>query len=374
MRHNHIAGLDSWRAALLAGGLFFHGTMLQPNHPLFHVIEAISTSFRMAAFFAIAGFLAARSLSRQHASDWLTGRSLRIGVPALFGIAVISPAIHSMLVAGLPSDRSANVLPFEWHHLWFLFALLLYQGVAFLIVGHVASRDGARVVARLRNWGQCAVIAALAGLTLFLMVVTVWIVLRIAPPALQPMLMETRLIVGYLPLYLFGMALASSRALRETMLRRTAVLASILLLAVCGYGAWRLGIAPRYAAAAGAAVEMQLRFLLGALCPSAAVLVVLSSAMRIPASGAWVTRLCAASFTIYIVHFPLLIATNLILARYHAPPLIGYAVAIGVVGLLSYGIHACIVRRSVLASMLLNGRMPQMRWQAPPLPALPEPR
>lgn len=357
MSRNHVAGLDTWRAGLLIGGLFFHGTLLHADTLGFDLIKVTSTAFRMAAFFAIAGFLAGRSLRGRAPEDWFSRRSIRVGIPAVFGVIVISPLIWAMLALALP-ERAAGVLPFQWYHLWFLFALLLYQVAACLLVTRVAPRGRARAIAVLRKRGQASVMVALAAVSLTAMIVTSWLVLTFVPAIYQSMLMETRLILGYLPLYLFGMALAASRGLRARMLASATLPASILALAACAYLGWRLGYAPLMPAGDAAVVESEIRFVISALCPPAAIILVMRSAFRLHTASPAIRRLCDASFTIYILHFPLVFGMNLVAARYDAPVVIEYAAAILLAGVISYGFHVAVVRRSPLAALLLNGQVP----------------
>lgn len=368
MPSRHVAGLDTWRAGLLIGGLFFHGTMLHADHLAFELIEVVSTAFRMAAFFAIAGFLAERSLRKRRPVDWIANRSLRIGIPALFGVATLSPLIWAMIVIALPPERTAGELPFQWHHLWFLFALLLYQAVAYLLVAQVAPRRIARFIIALRNQGQVSVMVVLAVTSLTVMILTSWLVLTFAPPVYQRMLMDVRLILGYLPLYMFGMALAASRGLRRRMLGDIRLPACMLALSACAYLGWRLGYAPHLSADAAEVAEVQIRFVIGALCPPAAVILVMRSALLIRTVSPSTRSLCDASFTIYILHFPLLFAANLLFARQQWPVLIEYAVAVLSVGIVSYAFHVTVVRRSPLLALLLNGRLPEAWGGRPALP------
>jgi hypothetical protein len=43
-----IAGLDAWRALLMLGGLFVHGTTYKGHRALFDAINLASDTFRMA--------------------------------------------------------------------------------------------------------------------------------------------------------------------------------------------------------------------------------------------------------------------------------------------------------------------------------------
>ncbi len=311
----------------------------------------------MAAFFAIAGFLAAQTLRHRSADKWIVARSWKIAIPAIVGIAVISPIIWAMLTFVLPAEKVASVLPFEWHHLWFLFALLIYQAIAYTVTIGFSSRSITLSLIWLRRMGQVKVLFVLTSLTLVLTLVTMILVLFFSPISLQPMLLETRLIAAYVPLYLFGMALGSSRSLRSSLLTEIRIPVFVVATIACIYVTWRLGFRARLPSDAAASGEAQIRVLIGALCPPAAVLLVMRSALSIRHSSPWVYQLCDASFTIYVVHYPLILGANLISIYFDSLPLLEYGIEVLAVGITSYGFHMLIVRRSNLIALLLNGRI-----------------
>lgn len=140
-----IAGLDAWRAGLMLGGVLLHGTVLQQPLLLFHVIGAVSGAFRMGAFFAISGMLAALAAARKGPSAWIAGRTRQIGIPALFGLAVLCPAMSLMLRAAVGPERAAHVPLFDWHHLWFLVALLAHQTLGYASLTRVKPRTLVRI-------------------------------------------------------------------------------------------------------------------------------------------------------------------------------------------------------------------------------------
>ena len=96
-----IEGLGTWRALLMLGGILLHATMGEEQRPAFAAINIISGSFRMGAFFMISGLLTGYAIRRRtDPAAWLKGRLLQLGIPTLFGIAVICPVIALLLSFG----------------------------------------------------------------------------------------------------------------------------------------------------------------------------------------------------------------------------------------------------------------------------------
>jgi peptidoglycan/LPS O-acetylase OafA/YrhL len=71
-----------------------------------------------------------------------------------------------------------------------------------------------------------------------------------------------------------------------------------------------------------------------------------------------IRRLADASFTMYIVHYPIMLAIKLATRPIGLGPWGGFAVALLVGGLLSWLIHDRLVSRSRWLALLLNGRLP----------------
>ena len=75
--------------------MFFLGIVLHAaylcveGHHSFQSVHDVIHSFRMEAFYLIAGFFSAVSLERSPAASYLRKRILRLGVPFLFGALVV---------------------------------------------------------------------------------------------------------------------------------------------------------------------------------------------------------------------------------------------------------------------------------------------
>lgn len=140
---------DTSRAFLMLLGIPLHASLLYAVHidwavsatssnVLFDWIYLIIHSFRMQAFFIVAGFFAGMLLVRKEAGAWLKSRVIRIGAPLIAGVILINP--FQMLItaaAGLDltlathGDVRAELLKeittsgIHWlRHFWFLVVLL----------------------------------------------------------------------------------------------------------------------------------------------------------------------------------------------------------------------------------------------------------
>jgi len=163
-----LAYLDAVRAFALLLGIVFHASLSFLPVFIGWAVMDVSTSqwvgaftlvshaFRMELFFLIAGFFSSMTLQRKGLGAFLASRLVRIGVPFLVGWFILRPLIVSGWVMGgesLRGDvdvvgglvagfRSLSELPqdlFTGTHLWFLYYLLLITALV-LLVRTVASR------------------------------------------------------------------------------------------------------------------------------------------------------------------------------------------------------------------------------------------
>jgi glucan biosynthesis protein C len=363
-----IDGLNAWRAALMLGGLLVHGSVLTDDLPLFRGIELTSAAFRMGAFFAISGMLAALVMARRQPIEWFAKQSVRVGVPALFGILVLSP-ITSLTMRGAahPVDRAATSL-FDWHHLWFLFVLLLYQAVAYLLFTRIDRRRFVGLLKRLRGLGQIGMLVAIGVVSLILIGATLNAISQFAPERYWPVLLQLRMILRYLPLYFLGFVLGLSRASRVAMLGTVFVPVTMLAAALIAALLWYLALEPIADPTTAALMGSTMRYVIEAACPPAAVVLVLRSALKIREVRPIMDRLCMASFTIYLLHYPILVALNVALGPLGWNPYLQYVGVVTFTAVLCFALHFSVVERSTTLSLILNGRLPD-RWRLTLQPA-----
>ncbi|MEG3167703.1 acyltransferase family protein [Sphingomonas sp. LB3N6] len=360
-----IEGLSVWRAILMLGGVVLHSAIGLEHLPVFAAIPLISHAFRMGSFMLISGLLCGHALRRRSPRAWLGRRSIQIGVPLLFGLLVICPLIGWMI--GDLADRTHGpfTLAHDWYHLWFLVALLAYAPMSYafhlLDQRHDVIGILERILAEGRGCGgsaQTVLLLSSAFACCALMMITRQMLGGHAPKEYAAALSQVQLMLGYAPFYLLGFLLARSPLLYRTMTAsiRTPM---IILIAIGGlYAGWFGGLSAMLDPL-GRAVVGDLIVLVGmSLCPPAASVLILRSAVAIRMVPPFIRRLADASFTIYILHFPIIIATKLALLHVAWTPYAEFLVALVVGSLLSYAVHVLLVARYPVIAFIFNGKLP----------------
>ncbi|MET0374048.1 MAG: acyltransferase family protein [Rhizorhabdus sp.] len=363
-----IPGIDAWRAILMLFGIAYHGTMLRsPDVVFFKFIIHVSESCRMGVFFALSGFLAAYSLQRHEPLSWLKERLASLGVVTVFGLAVLCPLTALAAFIAPEGDRLAHAFP-QWYHIWFLVALLLYSPTAYLMHRlddrhHILAQWESD--ARLMRYAQTLLLAVIPLISLCLMQLIGSMVLRMASPALFWQLWQMRLVIGYLPMFLLGFIVARSPLLLEKLTRSPALPGTIVAILGGSYIAWHI-YSPAFSSGAHKAAQDALLLGIGsAIAPPAMMMLVMRSALSIRHTKVILKRLADASFTIYLVHLPIVIAINGAFSWVNWNELAEWTAAVVLTLLLSLVVHERLVRRSDLARLLFNGEIPRSRGADP---------
>lgn len=156
--------LDATRAFALVLGIVFHaclsfvpvfmGWAVQDvsTSPLVAMFMTVSHSFRMEAFFLLAGFFSHLTFHRKGAGEFVRSRALRIAVPFVVGWFILHPLVVSGWIMGSASLRghvdiwagllgglqSFSTLPagiFAGSHLWFLYYLAMITALTLAVRG-----------------------------------------------------------------------------------------------------------------------------------------------------------------------------------------------------------------------------------------------
>ena len=131
-----IAAFDNARATLLLLGVLFHAAVFvylyqQPATlgeflSVVFVYQSLHT-FRMPAFFVIAGFFAAYLLQSRGTTMFLQNRLARITLPlGIFWIPLVFANSWTSQGAWLTGRNTFDILPIDFGHLWFLYFLTLF--------------------------------------------------------------------------------------------------------------------------------------------------------------------------------------------------------------------------------------------------------
>lgn len=140
-----LHAMDALRAFALLLGVVLHATMSFFPGPQVWLVEDRSSSvlmsaaffvihmLRMMTFFLLAGYVARASYARRNAWPFLRDRLVRIGVPLVLGWPILLVAL--LAAAGMPASGGEGLklstLPLA--HLWFLYLLLLIYLAASLL-------------------------------------------------------------------------------------------------------------------------------------------------------------------------------------------------------------------------------------------------
>lgn len=377
-----LHALDAVRGFALLAGVVFHATMsFLPGMPLWPKMDNdpsptlglvfyVLHIFRMATFFLLAGFFARMLLQRRGVGGFVTNRLKRIVVPLLVGWPIVMVAIIAALAwnasvaaggAPLPPPPPPPALPaFPLTHLWFLYVLVLLYAGALALRGLVVLVDrsgGLRakidgpVRALLGFWSPVILAAPVAATFWFQENWPMWFGIPTPDMSLIPNLPA---IVTFGLAFGLGWLVNRQLPILDLWQRRwpfnlaLAVLATVACLAMVGtapsiamepQGALKGAYAACYAVAiwswSFAVIGLALRFLSGH-----------SPARR---------YLADASYWIYIVHLPILMALQTAVANLDwpwEPKFVLILASSMAVMLLSYQL---LVRYSFIGA-ILNGR------------------
>lgn len=376
--------LDAVRGGALVLGVFFHAAMSFMPGPQIWVVmdEARSTElsvlffvlhiFRMTVFFVLAGFFARRLLERRGVGGFIANRATRILVPlvALWPImiaSIIAVAIWAAVSANGgampegPPPPPLTVETFPLTHLWFLYVLLFFYAGALVMRGLVSLIDsGGALRARLLDpvvrvvAGPAAPVLLAAPITAALYFTPNWY-LWFGIPAL-----DTGLVPNATGFMIYGLAFAMGWLIN----RQPQILE--------GWGErWGLYVGPAMGATlvclmiAGVApllapATQDLRTLAYAGAYAFAIwawtVSIIGFAVRHLSGHSPARRYLAdASYWIYIVHLPIVMALQAALARYDWPWFAKYPLILAIAFAIMLASYQWLVRYSFVGA-ILNGK------------------
>lgn len=166
-----------------------------------------------------------------------------------------------------------------------------------------------------------------------------------------------QLVAGYLPMFLLGYLVGRIPELKSLLLNQPASAIRITAVVASSYLIWFALIAPNANSAFVAMGTADLRFLAASLCPPAAFVLILRSALRVRSVPALVQRVSAASYTIYLLHLPLVVLINLSLRAVLVNTYVTYITSVICSALISFAFHECVVVRSSILLVVLNGKV-----------------
>jgi peptidoglycan/LPS O-acetylase OafA/YrhL len=365
--------LDAVRGFALLLGVVFHATLsFIPSPVRFWVVEDIHPSttlallcfvihiFRMTTFFLIAGFFAHMSFHRRGARNFLRDRLLRIALPFLVGWPITYAAIyaHKLWADSARYDGVAPPMPFTLTHLWFLYVLLELYVVVLLLRGVIVwvdesgrIRAGTDRLIRLMSHSRLApVILALPILIVFTLAQSFSVWLGVKTPD-QSLVTNLQASVEFSTAFLFGWLLHRQIDLIRNLERRWLfnLLISVALIAAS------LAFASPPWPAGNIAIKLA-----DAVCYALAIwtttFAMIGLALRFLSGFSFVRRYIAdASYWIYLIHLPIVIALQISLATLDWPWPMKFATILLVAVPVMFGSYQVFVRYSPIGAVL-NGR------------------
>jgi peptidoglycan/LPS O-acetylase OafA/YrhL len=396
---DRLHGLDALRGGALLLGVVLHASMsylptavwLFPDEQTSPAASAIFFAihlFRMTTFFLIAGLFAHLMLARKGTWAFIRDRLCRIASP-LFGLWwVVFPAVIAVIVwkaaidngGSIPTDGPPppplTLETFPLLHLWFLWVLLIFYAAFLLLRGLFAVADRNGAVSRLADcltgvligpWTPAVLAVPLA---LALWFTPDWIAFFGIPTPDKGFVPNPAALTAFGSTFGLGVLLDRRRELLGRIERLWPAF-TVMALGV-GTGAFvisggaQFSIAPLTDPSLKAAAAC-----LYALAVFASTMAVTALSLRFLAGYSAVRRYLAdASYWIYIVHLPLVMAGQVLMLDAPLPwwgKLAAVTVGVLAVSLVSYEL---LVRHTFIGKGLNGHRVPWRRAPAAvPVPA-----
>ena len=384
-----LHGLDGLRGAALLLGVVLHATLsFFPSQiwivgddqksvwasGLFFVIHL----FRMASFFLIAGLFGQMMLKRRGTMGFIKNRLIRIAGPlaafwgpvmgGIIAVLVWNASLHGMTAADAPPPPTYDWTNVPLTHLWFLWVLLWFYA-ALVIVSAVFGRlDRAGALGRgldrlagglIGPWGPLVLGAPLA---LALWLEPNWIAFFGIPTPDAGLVPETSALVGFG--LAFGMGVLLDR--RRDLLARITVWTPVYLGLALGAGTTALmlsgGPAPVLTPMTDPAAKAMTAAAFG-VATYASMFAVVGLALRFWSGHSTVRRYLAdASYWIYIVHLPLVMAAQVVVQEWALVWPVKLAIVVAGVSAVSLASYELMVRHGMMGRWLNGRRVP---WRRP---------
>ena len=356
-----LHALDAVRAFALLLGVVLHASMSFFPGPQVWLVHDTNSSallsaaffvihmLRMLTFFLIAGFVARLSFRRLGAAAFFADRARRIGVPLIIGCPVLFVAL--MAAAGLlkMAIGSLSLAHFQLMHLWFLYFLALFY-LAIALTHRLPARLGA-----FTRWmlHPAALVLLAAPLCLCLYLQPYWVMWFGVPTPDQSLVPTLPALTGYGMAFVFGWLAQVQPDVLDLWRRRW--LAHLLVACLCT--AWcmaQVGVTPLLMPAPQNLHKLAYAasYSLGAWSWALALI---GMAQRFLNAPSRVRRYLAdASYWIYLVHLPLVVALQRLVAPLDWPWALKFLLLLAAAFGLMLGTYARFVRRTVVG-VILNG-------------------
>ena len=386
-----LHALDAVRGFALLLGIVFHATMsfINSPHQMWLIVDKspsttltvfffVSHIFRMVTFFLIAGFFAHLMFHRRGERGFIRDRLRRIGLPLVVGWPILLAALIACAAWGAyvmtgkvpdapPPDPYAPPLAFPLTHLWFLYVLVWFYAITVVTRRLIERLDAdGRMRGRLDRLISSVVnapygVAVLAVPTgIGLLAFSAWRPWFGIPTPDNSLLPNVAALAAFGSAFAFGWLLHRQTHLLDALQRHWPLHIALAVAATVGCLV-HLGMTPDVEIAprdAGTYVYAAMY----ALAVWSWTLGLIGLALRYLANFSATRRYIAdASYWLYLIHLPIVLALQILVSQYAWPWPIKFALILGVafpIMLVSY--RYCV--RNTFIGAVLNGR------RYPPVP------
>ncbi len=308
------------------------------DHRLFDHLANFLHAFRMHAFFIIAGFFFCLVVEKYGASKTAWERTVRLGVPMLFvGFALNTPT-NQLADTQQYSAGFEYVAKGQWlGHLWFLGNLIVYNWVSLLFVGQLR---------RLRDLALSHRLLLVAALVAFPMLAAVmhYFGRRIITDIHY--FVSFFLLYFYFPFYLLGMVFFYQR---QAFFRLLSFRAALGLTVVA------IGVQVVKNYVDFKAIHYLLYLYVDAIYSMALALASMGFINSVARQSRWLARMVDASYSIYVLHQPLILCLFPILVWWIDDPFVFWFVLVGVTFAATFYAHELLIMRWRPLLFLFNG-------------------
>ncbi|MEZ5958222.1 MAG: acyltransferase family protein [Hyphomonadaceae bacterium] len=377
--------LDAVRGGVLILGVFFHATLsFLPGEQMWLVMDASRSLelsvlffalhiFRMTVFFVLAGFFGRLLLERLGAGGFMMNRAKRIAMPLVMFWPIVMTAFIAVIIwaaiqanGGVapegppPPPITAETFPFL--HLWFLYVLLIFYAAALLLraMVHALDRNGAlrvRLVdpaVRLAA-GPFAPVLLAVPVAAALFFKPNWMMWFGIPTPDTGVIPNTSALVIYGMAFSLGWLIQRQPQILQGWGNRWAIYIAAALGATGAALVVAGGAAPVTRIADQSLKTLGFAALYG-FASWAWTIAIIGFAVRHLSGHSPARRYLAdASYWIYIVHLPILIALQTWLAPYPWPWFAKYPLILAVAFAIMLASYQLFVRYSFIGS-ILNGK------------------
>ncbi len=353
--HKRILYFDNLRAILMLLVVVSHAASVFSVNEYWRVLRSLQTtyfadflflatqSFKMPAFFIISGYLAMHSLLKYNTKEFLKKRFIRIGVPLIF-VALTFNSLQEYLLIKFNYINDFNlkeyILGGHWkHHLWFLINLLFYFLFLALFKNYLINLN--KKLFNIYN----------ISLYLLLFLLPFATVALLALAKIYPLrgIINSSVIVMFLPFFLFGVMLKNNEHILEELTKIPFFLSFIVVLLAI---AFEQSFSHLYHTKSWQALTIYIIFL-GKWFATAAILKF--AFLYLNRHSKLLHYFRKASYSIYLTHHLFIILFGILLINFH----IGYLKGLLLLLLLTYittiFLYNFIITKNETLYFLLNG-------------------